>query len=174
MPLIANSSRIDRIKRRFFRLYGDDTERCMKRLMMMVGAYGVGDNPVKASSMWNEKDVLLITYGDSIRNEEDTPLSVLKNFCDKRLKGAIKLVHILPFCPWTSDDGFSVKDYREVDPDLGTWKDVENLSNGFDLMFRKTKVLALQSVRLHSSSKRRTYTLENEPSVRERKLNRRS
>jgi sucrose phosphorylase len=44
-------------------------------------------------------------------------------------------IHILPFYPWSSDDGFSVKDYRAVDPALGGWRDVERLGHSFRLMF---------------------------------------
>src|SRR5262249_24314943 len=49
--------------------------------------------------------------------------------------GAVSGVHILPFYPSTSDDGFSVADYRAVDPELGTWDDVCRLGRRFDLMF---------------------------------------
>ncbi len=135
MPVLVDRSHLEKIKRRFFRLYGDEAERCVDRLLMMAGSYGVGVDTAKFPEMWNEKDVLLITYGDSIRNDTEAPLAVLKRFCSERLKGAIKLVHILPFCPWSSDDGFSVKDYRAVDKDLGDWLDVENLGAEFDLMF---------------------------------------
>jgi sucrose phosphorylase len=41
----------------------------------------------------------------------------------------------LPFYPWTSDDGFSVVDYREVDERYGNWDDVSRLSEEFELMF---------------------------------------
>jgi sucrose phosphorylase len=44
-------------------------------------------------------------------------------------------IHILPFYPWTSDDGFSVTDYRKVDSNLGEWKDITSMQNNFRLMF---------------------------------------
>ena len=135
MPPVVDRSHLDQIKRRFFRLYGDQAERCIDRLLMMVGAYGVGMNPFPVDELWNESDVVLITYGDSVRKEGEVPLQTLRNFCNHRLKGAIKVVHLLPFYPWTSDDGFSVKDYREVDPVLGEWKDVDQFSDDFNLMF---------------------------------------
>ena len=62
-------------------------------------------------------------------------LSSQKDFCTARLKGAVSAIHILPFYPWTSDDGFSVVDYREVCEDYGTWDDVSKLGEEFDLMF---------------------------------------
>ena len=135
MPQVVDRSHLEQIKRRFFRLYGDQAERCIDRLLMMVGAYGVGMNPFQVDELWNESDVVLITYGDSVRRDEEAPLQTLRDFCNRRLKGAIKVVHLLPFYPWTSDDGFSVKDYREVDSVLGEWKDVDQFSDDFNLMF---------------------------------------
>ncbi len=81
------------------------------------------------------KDVVMISYGDSIRKEGLRPLQALKAFADKRLKGLVSGIHILPFSPYTSDDGFSVVDYRQINPDLGTWEDVEALGEHFKLMF---------------------------------------
>jgi sucrose phosphorylase len=46
----------------------------------------------------------------------------------------ITCVHILPFFPYSSDDGFSIIDYREVRADLGTWNDIEAIAAEFDLM----------------------------------------
>ncbi|MCA9982580.1 MAG: hypothetical protein KDD89_17215, partial [Anaerolineales bacterium] len=49
--------------------------------------------------------------------------------------GVINGVHILPFFPYTSDDGFSVVDYKQVNPDWGTWADVRRMGAHFRLMF---------------------------------------
>ncbi len=49
--------------------------------------------------------------------------------------GVISTVHILPFFPYSSDDGFSVIDYLAVNPDLGTWDDIARLRGDFKLMF---------------------------------------
>ncbi len=59
----------------------------------------------------------------------------LQAFCENRLSGLVSSIHILPFFPWSSDDGFSVKDYREIDPALGSWDDVEELGRSFRLMY---------------------------------------
>jgi len=83
---------------------------------------------------WDEKDVVLITYGDSIKKEGEVPLQTLKKFLDKNLKEQLSIVHILPFFPYSSDDGFSVIDFREVNPDLGTWDDIKSLTENFGLM----------------------------------------
>ena len=68
-------------------------------------------------------------------SDDKSSLSSLKDFCTERLKGAVSAIHILPFYPWTSDDGFSVVDYREVSEDYGSWDDVSKLGEEFDLMF---------------------------------------
>ena len=68
---------------------------------------------------WSEKDTILITYGDSIIDDENPPLKNLELFLQKHLTNHINCVHILPFFPYSSDDGFSVIDYKQVAPDLG-------------------------------------------------------
>ncbi len=87
------------------------------------------------SRLWSHKDVILITYGDSIKKEGEKPLAVLKGFLDDQLKEEISVVHLLPFFPYSSDDGFSVIDYLQVDPVLGTWKEIDELRKEYDLMF---------------------------------------
>lgn len=86
------------------------------------------------SVKWSEKDVVLITYGDSIISEGETPLQSLQQFLSTKLLDEISCVHILPFFPYSSDDGFSVIDYMKVDPALGTWNDVIELNRDFDIM----------------------------------------
>lgn len=83
---------------------------------------------------WNEKDIILITYGDSIIQKGKKPLSVLKNFLDNYLSNTINYVHILPFFPYSSDDGFSVIDYYRVNPQLGNWNDIDHISKDYNLM----------------------------------------
>ncbi|MBD3228130.1 MAG: sugar phosphorylase [Candidatus Lokiarchaeota archaeon] len=82
----------------------------------------------------NEKDVILITYGDQIKKENNQPLQVLKNFLDKYFKETINTVHILPFFPYSSDYGFSIIDYTSVNSDFGSWDDIENIKGNFKLM----------------------------------------
>lgn len=82
----------------------------------------------------DESDSVLITYGDNFRGPEGAPLSYLYRFLDELCESVVSGVHILPFSPYSSDDGFSVIDYREVNPDLGTWDDVETIAGEFRLM----------------------------------------
>ena len=82
-----------------------------------------------------ERDVTLITYGDTLVREGEPPLQTLNRFAQANLESAISTIHILPFFPYSSDDGFSVIDYYAVRPDLGTWDDVGALHPHFRLMF---------------------------------------
>ena len=84
---------------------------------------------------FTEKDVILITYGDLILSSSRSPLRTLADFAEVFFRGLITTLHILPFYPYSSDRGFSVIDYRAVDPNLGTWEDVANLKKSFKLMF---------------------------------------
>jgi sucrose phosphorylase len=81
-----------------------------------------------------ERDSILITYGDQVQAPNEKPLQTLNNFCKRYLTNIVSGIHILPFYPWTSDDGFSVADYRQVDSSLGNWDDISSLQN-FRLMF---------------------------------------
>ena len=133
-----SSSKLKVIRRRLARVYGiEEADILLDRLYRMVGRYGVGAQLNQNSPNLTAKDVVLITYADMVKSssEEQSPLGALKEFCTARLKGAVSAIHILPFYPWTSDDGFSVVDYREVSPDYGTWDDVSKLGEEFELMF---------------------------------------
>jgi glycosidase len=83
----------------------------------------------------SESDVIMICYGDHIQHRDASPLQALHQFLSKHVSSSINTVHLLPFYPWTSDDGFSVVDYYQVDPDIGTWDDIESLHQDVDLMF---------------------------------------
>ncbi len=82
----------------------------------------------------NEVDCLLISYGDSIVGGDRLPLQNLKRFLDDHCLQQIPCVHILPFYPFSSDDGFSVIDYLQVRDDLGTWDDIEDIAEDYTLM----------------------------------------
>jgi glycosidase len=91
--------------------------------------------PTPAETSLSERDSFLITYGDQVSENGKPHLQTLAEFCESHLKGMINGLHILPFFPSSSDDGFSVKDYRLVDPVLGSWNDLERMGNSFRLMF---------------------------------------
>ena len=84
---------------------------------------------------FTEKDIILITYGDLIREKGHCPLETLAKFCESYLDGHINTLHILPFFPYSSDRGFSVIDFETVDPNLGSWEDIGALEAQYQLMF---------------------------------------
>ncbi|MBA6293985.1 alpha-amylase [Colwellia sp. MB3u-70] len=90
--------------------------------------------PTPFSNHWSEADIVLITYGDSIIKTAQLPLHTLKVFLDNHLKNTINSVHILPFFPYSSDDGFSVIDYSSVNESLGSWQDITEISKAYQLM----------------------------------------
>ncbi|MEM6795888.1 MAG: sugar phosphorylase [Acidobacteriota bacterium] len=93
-----------------------------------------GEDGVASGRRWSEEDVMLITYGDSVLRRGEAPLSTLSEFLRGPLGDAFSGVHVLPFFPSSSDDGFSVIDYRQVDPELGDWKDLQEISADSTLM----------------------------------------
>ncbi len=133
-----SSTRLKLLRRRLAKLYGRDrADRLLDRMYQMIGRYGVGVGLSSSSNSSNldQQDVVLITYADMVQEEGRASLDVLREFCSRHLKGAISTVHLLPFYPWTSDDGFSVVDYRRVKSEYGNWKDIECFSDEFQLMF---------------------------------------
>lgn len=116
----------------------DDTDSITDTIVALCELDGVPNlNPndvARAHNKWSENDVALITYGDSVEKKGEAPLKTLNKFLRKHLSETISVVHVLPFTPYSSDDGFSVVDYFKVNPNLGEWSDIESLSEGFDVM----------------------------------------
>ena len=82
-----------------------------------------------------QQDAYLITYPDQVRGPIGAPLKVLHDFCCRHIGGVVSGIHLLPFYPYSSDDGFSVIDYRSVKSDLGDWEDVDRFARTFRTMF---------------------------------------
>jgi glycosidase len=116
------------------RIYGADLA-CQvdSRLQTLIQRYR-GQILPPAEPCLSERDAILITYGDQVQRAGKPHLQTLADFCEAHLNGMVSGIHILPFYPWSSDDGFSVMDYRLVDPALGDWGDVERLGRSFRLM----------------------------------------
>ena len=90
--------------------------------------------PIPYQSHWSEQDIIMITYGDSVMKEGEKPLVTLENFLDTHLGDTINSVHVLPFFPYSSDDGFSVIDYSSVNESLGDWGDIQTIAKKRRLM----------------------------------------
>ncbi|MFQ5407357.1 MAG: alpha-amylase family glycosyl hydrolase, partial [Anaerolineales bacterium] len=116
-------------------LYGDTKGRAaFKSLKALLERY----RPRLAAPRprnFTQRDAILITYGDMVQEAGTAPLATLTDFLSRRVKGDISIVHILPFYPYSSDDGFAVIDYKTVDPSLGDWAYLANLGLHFRLMF---------------------------------------
>lgn len=95
-----------------------------------------GDMPVRPGDInhWSQRDAVMITYGDSIMRPGEKPLATLKQFLDRHGDGLLSGVHILPFYPWSSDDGFAVLDYSSVNEALGDWSLIRDIAGEYDLM----------------------------------------
>lgn len=101
----------------------------LEQIKQIIAAYPIAPREIKI------EQAMLIAYGDHLHSEGKTPLETLHRFAKEHLKGLIAGIHLLPFYPYTSDDGFSVADYRAVNPDLGDWSQIESFQPGFRLMF---------------------------------------
>lgn len=115
-------------------LYSDEESRLAgERIRELISRYRERITPKEHHL--SEKDVILISYGDQVRHTDEAPLQTLKRFLDTHVRDTINALHILPFYPYSSDDGFSVVNYSEVDPHMGSWREVEALGEHFRLMF---------------------------------------
>ncbi|RBO83749.1 alpha-amylase family glycosyl hydrolase [Marinomonas aquiplantarum] len=92
------------------------------------------ESPRPHRNLWDQSDVMLITYADTLRKKGEAPLETLHNFVKSKLACCISAVHLLPFFPYSSDDGFSVMDYTTVNPSSGNWDHVSSLSEDFKVM----------------------------------------
>lgn len=128
----------DKIKQRISLIYDKDTAAALvKRIKMLINRYHFNNGENQPEHLaWDEEDVVLITYGDCINRNgrENHKLGLLENFLDEYVGDVINSIHILPFFPSSSDEGFSVIDYKKVRDDLGNWSDIERLANKYRIM----------------------------------------
>lgn len=109
------------------------------QLIAAMGLESISKAPVPFTNHWSEKDTILITYGDSIERKKDhgvteAPLKTLYEFLQGPIREAFNSVHILPFYPYSSDDGFAVMNYTAVNEALGDWSDINAIAKDFRLM----------------------------------------
>ena len=121
------------INKRLYKLYPEETAlKALENIQNLINKYKqtINSNEYHLS----QKDIILITYGDQVSKNSEPTLQTLNEFMNNHLKGVINSVHILPFYPYSSDDGFSVVDYKEVDPHMGSWREIEHLSDDYRIM----------------------------------------
>ena len=112
----------------------DNTDNLAAELIQLMRLENIEPIKNRYINHWDEKDSILICYGDSVLEPERQPLASLKSFLDSYSKDMIDGVHILPFYPFTTDDGFSVLDYSTVNPSLGDWDDIVAIADNYSLM----------------------------------------
>lgn len=128
----------DLIRRQLVSLFGPVTgTAAAAQLKELIASYRtrMTRRTAHATGPFSEADVMLITYADQVREPDRKPLQTLADFATQHLRDTVSAIHLLPFYPWSSDDGFSVKDFFSVDPAFGTWEDIDRLRPHFALMF---------------------------------------
>ncbi len=125
-------------------LYGKErAEASYPELERLLQVYYAHKTPemIEAEKSFNpaerftERDVILITYGDQVRSSGKKPLQALADLANVLFRPLINTIHLLPFFPSSSDHGFAVTDFESVDPNLGSWDEIEQLSLNFRLIF---------------------------------------
>lgn len=125
---------IDAVKHILEKIYGAERGRlAFERIAALMKKFPVKEGQGKG--YFSEKDVFLITYGDTLNQKGEVPLRTLHKFAGKQFKDVFSTIHILPFFPFSSDDGFSVMDFFTVNTELGAWEDLKPLGENFKLMF---------------------------------------
>lgn len=124
-----------RVLAHLHQVYPDyDCEAICSRLLKIMGIDREPKKPRWLKNNWTEKDVALITYANSIVNKDEAPLLTLDYFLTRYFSEKISWVHILPFFPYSSDDGFAVIDYTEVNDNFGDWQHIDQIARKFKLM----------------------------------------
>ncbi|HEV8268228.1 MAG TPA: alpha-amylase family glycosyl hydrolase, partial [Thermoanaerobaculia bacterium] len=133
-----------RIRTRLAFLYGPENEeavyREVERVIRVHDAHSTPQIREKEAAFdrrrrFSQRDAILITYGDLLVSDARAPLRALAHFTQSFFHGLVTTLHILPFFPYSSDRGFSVITYEEVDPRLGSWEEIGKISKRFKLMF---------------------------------------
>ncbi|WP_304943167.1 alpha-amylase family glycosyl hydrolase [Vallitalea guaymasensis] len=122
---------MNNIRARIKKLYREDYEIVYEDVARLIEEEKIAGD----KKFVDEKDIMLITYGDSIKKEGEAPLTTLLKFVSDEATATVSAIHLLPMFPFTSDDGFSVVDYYEINKELGDWSDINKLAKKYDLMF---------------------------------------
>jgi sucrose phosphorylase len=142
--LVIPSGDRERMRKRLEVLYGEEQAAAwfpeLERVLTVHHAHKPDglmelESDFDPEERFTEKDVVMITYGDLLKGEKHSPLASLAYFLERPLKDIFNTIHILPFFPYSSDRGFSVTNFREVDPNLGTWQDIHAIGRDYKLLF---------------------------------------
>ncbi|GGX63284.1 sugar phosphorylase [Saccharospirillum salsuginis] len=126
----------ERARQRLAFLYGEErADDITGQLLGLVQRYQSAIHHHTRATGWDETDTLLITYGDAIRHRDEPGLLQLERFLEHFYPDRITNIHLLPFFPYSSDDGFSVIDFKQVRETVGHWDHIDALARRFGLMF---------------------------------------
>ena len=115
-------------------IYDHDTaSSTYQSILALIDSYHFQLQPSR-HRLFDQQDVVLITYGDMVVQQKQAPLKTLGEFLHEHVRNTINTIHILPFFPYSSDEGFSVIDFKKVNPDLGNWEDISAIGSDFKLM----------------------------------------
>lgn len=121
-------------------VYGNNTHDLLQALKLLAAEFS--GNTMRRGpggrARLSESSAALICYADSIVDSTGTktPIQALTDVVKSiHLARTLPIVHLLPFFPWDTDRGFSVKDYYQVDPHCGSWDDLRPLAKEVELMF---------------------------------------
>jgi sucrose phosphorylase len=122
------------IKKLLKKIYGEEKGRlAFTKISSLMEKYQTSQK--QENGYFSQEDVILITYGNTLNKNGEMPLITIHEFANKFLSGVFSHIHFLPFCPFSSDDGFSVMDFFSVNRKLGSWTDIESTGTDFKLMF---------------------------------------
>ena len=124
------SALLERVIRHLAYIYGDNPDgfeipALAKELLTLMRLPIDAESVERFTNHWSQHDTYVITYGDTFLSDTANPLATLKLFLDDHSDGLLTGVHVLPFYPWSSDDGFAVLDYSSVNEALGDWEDIK-------------------------------------------------
>lgn len=103
-------------------------------LIRLMRLETVIEQPMPHQNHWDQRDTIMISYGDALHAENETELKTLYRFLNDECEGLINGVHILPYFPYSSDDGFAVENFYEVRESAGNWEDIRRISADYRLM----------------------------------------
>ena len=84
--------------------------------------------------LWDSSTCVLITYADVVCRKGESSLKTLSDILDEKFYNLSKVVHILPFLKSTSDGGFAVSSFNEIETRFGDWEDIKLFSKNHLIM----------------------------------------
>ena len=124
------------LKNKFNDIYSvvkSSNELYVNEIIQLINNYNK-KNKYKSNLKVTEKTTMVISYGNSITDGNVKSLKAFNEFFKKYLNNSFNTIHFLPFYPSSSDSGFAVKDHYKIDPRLGSWSNINNISKNASIM----------------------------------------